>query len=292
MKNILRTIFVFVVGAVFLVSCEKKETNFDAMFNDWDPGNATYYLQFVDASQTLETGVNNDGSLKHISTTIAVALIGNPQNSDIVIPISPAPSTTISPDMYTLSASSITIPAGQSSGSITLTTITDNMPIDTWLDLVINLGTANDAPTGTTLTYKMKRIKYCYTDITALVGNWSGTDSWGYASHVVTTLVNGELIINGIGFGWFQDWWGEVIVTNTPLVMTVNAVTGSFTIAEQPYLTSTWNGAPQPAYGLSGSGKIDACTKTMTLDYIFHQDGGTFNGSAWGPAFKEVITLN
>ena len=51
MKNILRTIFVFVVGAVFLVSCEKKETNFDAMFNDWDPNNTTYYLQFVDPVQ-------------------------------------------------------------------------------------------------------------------------------------------------------------------------------------------------------------------------------------------------
>ena len=290
MKNTFKLFFTIIFAGIFLFSCD-EEVAFDALTKEPD-ANATYYLQFQNATQQLETTVNNDGEMVNIEEKITVVLMGMPQSSDIVVPLKLDPSSTISSDMYQLSANSITIPAGKSSGFVTVKSVYEKMPIAEHLKLVMTIDVGeHNAPTGTTLNYGMYRIEYCYTVLEELVGSWSGTDAWDYPTEVTTWMEDGKLMINGIGFGWFQDWWGEVIVTNTPLVMTVNQVTGTFTIEEQPYLTSTWNGDPQPAYGLSGSGKIDACNKVITLDYIFHQGGGTFDGTSWGPKFKEVITL-
>lgn len=292
MKNIFKILFVFIATGALLFSCEEEETNFASLTKAPDP-NANYYFQFKDAEQSLETSVNDEGELVDIETTISVVLMGLPRADNTVIPLVIDPSTTIDPSMYELSGTSINIPAGATSGSITVKSVVENMPIEETLKLVITLDAGgNNAPTGTTLTYNMFRINFCPLDLTQMVGSWAGTDSWDYPSEVVTALdADGNLTMNGIGFGWFQDWWGEVIVTNTPVVLDVNPVTGEFTIAEQPYITSTWGGDPQPAYGLSGSGRIDACNKAITLDYIYHQDGGTFDGTAWGPKFKEIISL-
>lgn len=292
MKNIFKLIFAIIIASISFTSCD-EEVAFDALVSAPETG-ATYYMQFKNASKSLETTVNNDGDLVDIETSIVVALMGMPLSTDLVIPLKVDPSTTISSDMYTLSATSITIPAGQSSGSVILKSVVEKMPIAEHMKLVMTIDAGeHNAAMGTTLNYDMFRIDYCYTVLEELVGeNWSGIDTWEYPSEVVTYIEDGKFMINGIGFGWFQDWWGEVIVTNTPLVMDVNEVTGEFTIAEQPYIVSTWGGDPQPAYGLSGSGKIDACNKVITLNYVFHQSGGTFDGSAWGEKFKEVITLD
>lgn len=273
MKNILRTIFIFVVGALILVSCEKKETNFAAMTKDWDPNNTTYYLQFVKATQTLVTAIDySDGSLIDISTTIGVALIGNPLSTAITIPISVDAASTISSDMYTLSSTSITIPAGKSSGSITITSVTENMPIDVPLTFIVKLGSSNDAPTGTTLTYTMKRFKYCYTDLEALAGSYAGTDSDGYATNVSTKYENGVLYVNGIGEGWMVFYWGEPILERAWLPMVVDQVSGEFTIAKAYAMTTTWAGAPY-RYEVSGSGVFDACKGLMTVTANIYYEG-------------------
>ncbi|MCF8272334.1 MAG: hypothetical protein K9I95_00730 [Flavobacteriaceae bacterium] len=138
-------------------------------------------------------------------------------------------------------------------------------------------------------------------DLSNFAGTWSGPATWyeyfGYTSEVVTTIdSNGDLWVNGIAFQWFEGWWGEVIVTNTPVKVTLtDPCTGSFVISEQPYLTSTYNDAPQPAYGLSGYGTIidDNGTIKMIVYPTFHQSGGTFNGPEFGGIpFKEVLTLD
>ncbi len=273
MKNILRTIFVFVVGAVFLVSCEKKETNFDAMFNDWDPNNTTYYLQFVDPVQSIVSAIDYaDGSLIDITAKISVALLGNPLSTDLVIPITVDPTSTISSDMYTLSASSITIQAGKSSGFITLTTVTENMPIDVPLTFKVTLGTANDAPTGNQLSYTLKRFKYCYTDLAPLVGTWTGIDNMDLVSKTEIKLEGGKVYIKGLGEGWMVNWWGETVLERAWLEMDVDQVSGEFTIDRQYLLTSDWGGDPY-RYELDGSGVINACTNELTVTYTIYYEG-------------------
>jgi len=91
----------------------------------------------------------------------------------------------------------------------------------------------------------------------SLVGTWMGTDGddtgnggTPYASEVVTTYSGGKLYITGLGRGWMQGWWGEVIITETPVEAVVNFATGKITIALQPIMTTTYNGVPQAAYSV------------------------------------------
>lgn len=296
MKKILKYFTVIAITLIGAVSCDYEDTNFEKLTNDIDP-NATFFAQFTDASKHLQTGIDANGDLVDIETTVAVVLLGTPRSEDTVINFAVDPSSTIDSDMYDLSATSITIPAGKTSGSIDLKTITEQMPAGDVLKLVLNLDAGDhNATAGTQLVYNLERIVFCLLELSDYVGTWTGTDSWGYKTEIVTTLVNGDLYMNGIGFGWFQDWWGEVIVSNTPVKVDINLVTGEFIIdrANQtvPYIESTWSGAPQPAYNILASGKITStCDQIIDFNYSFDQDGWVFDGTSWGPAFKEIIQI-
>lgn len=296
MKNILKIITLIVVTLLVTVSCNYDDSNWDALTMEPD-ANATYYIQFKNASKSLQTGVAADGSLVDIQTTVTAVLLGNPRTENTVVKFTIDPATTISPSMYQLSATSITIPAGSLSGSVTLKTNTILMPVAQVLKFILNVDAGgNTATAGTKLEYKLERINFCLLTLSDYVGTWTGKDSWGYPTEVTTTLVGGKLMMNGIGFGWFQDWWGEIIITNNPVEVDINLITGVFVIDDakqtSPYLVSTYNGALQPAYKIKASGKITStCEQIISFNYSFNQ-GGYFDGAAWGPAFKEVIKHN
>ncbi len=295
MKNIFKYIALFLGAGLVLVSCDYDENNYDSLINEVDL-NSTYYVQFKDNSKSLQTGVDESGNLVDIETKIVVALLGPVQSQDVVVNLGLDPSSTIDPSMYELSSNSVTIPAGKTSAFVTLKTNTELMPIAENLSLKLNIDAGeHNATAGTMLSYDLFRIQFCLLELSDYVGTWTGTDSWGYSTEVVTSLNDdGELMMSGIGFGWFQDWWGEVIVTNTPVKVDINLITGDIVIdaANQtvPYVTSTWNGDPQPAYQISGSGKITStCEQVIELDYSWLQGGSEYTGSAWGPGFKEFI---
>ena len=287
MKNIIRYILIFVIGTLVLSSCEETVSNWDAMTNDYDPSNSTYYIQFLNASASYETAIDEDGLPTNIETTVGVALLGAPQSSDVTVDLVADASSTLTSSMYTLSSSTITIPAGQTSGSVDLVALADEMPEDETLALVLNMDAGGaEASSAFQLDYDMLRIKFCpLDDLNDLVGSWTGFDSWNYPTEVVTFLQGDQFMISGLGVGWMTDWWGEVIITEVPLIVTMNP-DGTLVIDEQLYMTTTWNGDPQPAYSLSGTGKWDNCKKTLLIDYVFIQGGGPLNYD-----FTEDITL-
>ncbi len=287
MKNIIRYILIFVIGTLVLSSCEDVVSNWDAMTNDYDKNNTTFYIQFLNASAYYETAIDADGLPTNIETTVGVALQGAPQSSDVTVELVVDASSTMTSNMYTLSSSTITIPAGQTSGSVSLIALADEMPEDETLALVMNMDAGGaEASSAFQLNYDMLRIKFCpLIDMTDLVGSWTGFDSWNYPTEVVTALAGDQFMIDGLGVGWMTDWWGEVIITQEPLIVTMNP-DGTLVIDEQPYMTTTWNGDPQPAYSLSGTGKWDNCKKTLLIDYVFIQGGGPLNYE-----FIEDITL-
>lgn len=297
MKNLLKIITLVLITLFVSTSCQDDETNWDELTKSSDV-NAKYYVQFLDASKTLQSGVNTDGSLKDINTKIKVKLLGLPQSKDIVVNYSVDASSTISANMYELSSNSITIPAGKTVGEIDLKTNTLLMPAGQTLNLVLNIEGAEKATAGTKLVYKLERINFCLKTLSDYVGTWTGKDSWDYNTQITTSInSDGKLVMNGIGFGWFQDWWGEIIVVNNPVIVDINLVTGEFKIDEtkqtSSYLESTYNGAPQDPYKIKATGKITStCDRKIEFEYSFIQGGSAFNGSAWGPKFKEVITPN
>lgn len=273
MRKIIKNLAFLVFASLIAVSCDYDETNYDSLLNELDM-NSTYYVQFANASKDLTTGVNNDGEIIDIETTIDVVLLGPPQSEAITIDLQLDPSTTIDPSMYTLSASSVTIPAGETSGSVTLTTNTELMPEDETLKLVMNLDAgANNATAGTQINYNLYRIRFCpIDDITIFEGSYSGDTYWGPTQTTATVNANGVLEITGVGVAFMTGYWGEVI-TNMESIPIVLQPNGDFTIPETYYMSTTYNGAVQPDYNLTGYGRLDACTGTMELYYDFVQPG-------------------
>lgn len=139
-------------------------------------------------------------------------------------------------------------------------------------------------------------------DLNDVLGIWSGQASgfemFGYTSEVITTMdVNGDLLINGLAFQWFKgvESWDEVIISNTPVKITFyDGCTDDFIIEEQPYIVSTWNGSPQPAYNISGFGTLDktATGFRMIVFPTLHQPSLMIDSTLWGDRFVEVLTLD
>ena len=276
MKNIIKYILLLVLGTLVLSSCDEDLVdNYAAMTNDYDKNNATYYIQYLNASQSFQTEIDSDGLPTDIETTIGVALQGAPQASDVTVTLVVAPENTIPADAYQLSANSITIPAGSTSGSVNLTVLADQMTEDETVNLILNMDAGGaEAATASQLNYALKRIKFCpLEDLEDLAGNWGGFDDWGYPTEVTTRVEDGVFLATGFTVGWMTDYWGEVILDQTELVVTMNP-NGTLEIAEQYYMHTSWNGAEQPDYSISGTGLWDNCKKTMVIDYNLHQGGG------------------
>ena len=104
-------------------------------------------------------------------------------------------------------------------------------------------------------------------DPAALVGTWTGWDADpGYPSEVVSSITT-KLVFEGIGRGWMQDAWGEVITKQYPISMAFNYCAGTVTIPKQKIMETTWNGDPQPYYSIQGSGTFDM---SRCLSYHVH----------------------
>jgi len=277
MKNIFKILYVFIVAGALLSSCEKVETGFDKITNAPDPA-ATYYLQFINASKTLETGVTEAGGLIEIVTPIAVSLMGIPQTDAVTVNLTIDPSSTITPAMYTLSANSITIPAGKTSGSVTLTTKAASMPVGQTVKLVVTLNAGeHNTPNanGIKLTYNLKRIEFCplVNGPADLVGSWTGEDAY-YPSVVTTTANNSSSVkISGMGVGFIEDWWAEHVTALGDPVMTVTG-NGLVDIPRQYLFTTVYGGAPYD-YEIKGSGKWTNCgaSPTLVITYDIYYPG-------------------
>lgn len=312
MKKIFKFLFVYLAVGALVTSCEEVETGFDAITKVPDP-TATYYLQFINAAQSLETGVTEEGDLIESEVPVGVVLMGMPRSEAITVNLTVDPATTLTSDMYSLSATSITIPAGQTSGSVMFETVAENMaPGDTEvLVLKLDAGEHNSpSVTGTTLTYNVKRMAFCPLSggVTDFVGAWSAVDvgyDWGAEAPlsvtvpIATELSTDKLMVSGIGEAFIEQFWGEGIVDGGSFLMTVLG-NGLVDIPRQYIYTTTYGGSPYE-YEIKGSGKWENCgpkpiiTITYDIYYVGEADGltkqyvGYFGGV---PYLTAVITKN
>lgn len=291
MKNMIKYVLIFVVGALVLSSCEDLESNYAAMTNDYDPNNTTYYIQYLNATQYFETAIDEAGLPTDIVTTVGVALLGAPQSSDVSVSLVVAPESTLPSDAYTLSSQSITIPAGETSGTVDLTVLADQMTENEVVDLVLNMDAGGaEAATAAQLNYSLKRIKFCpLEDLADLAGNWGGVDDWGISEKAVTEVVDGAFMLSELGTGWLAEAWGESMVTMGSAAITMNP-NGTLVIEEQAYCTTLYDGAEYD-YALVGEGTWDNCEKTMTISYDMHNTTDGYYLSDYGYA-PITITLS
>ncbi len=289
MRKILKYLFVFIATGALLFSCEEVETNF-AMLTKAPDANATYYLQFLEASQSAETGVSVDGDLINIETTVAVALMGMPQNADINVDIAIDPSSTIGSDMYIMSANSIIIPAGKTSGSVTFTTVAENMPVGEIVNFVANMDAGeHNSPSAAAIqvNYALKRIEFCALENGAadLVGTWTGSDAW-YGTGCTIALNGADLDVTGLGWDFLDAWWGEPVIAGGTCLMNFFA-NGLVEIPRQAYCTTVYEGANYD-YEIAGSGKWTNCgdKPTLLITYDIYYPGEDMGLAAqYSPAY-------
>lgn len=133
------------------------------------------------------------------------------------------------------------------------------------------------------------------TDPSLLVGTWQGWDAdAGYPSEVVSSITSDVLKFKGIGRGWMQDAWEEVIVTETPVELTFNYCNGTVKIDLQRIMTTTYNGAPQTPYDIMGKGTFDmsGAYPVIYLQYDFYQGTAGIAKNFGIPYFELEITLD
>jgi hypothetical protein len=271
MKTISRLMLLSFFAGAFTLSCEQLSV-FDQITNPPNPED-TYYVQFLKASQNLETGVTEAGGLKEIETPIAIALMGIPQASPITIDLTIDAASTITPSMYTLSANSITIPAGKTSGSVILKTNAEEMPVGETLKFVARISAGeHNAPNSNAnnLVYNLKRIEFCPLEggIADMVGTWSGDDGGYEVSSIVTSVEGTKLKVAGIGEEFIVDFWWEEVVDGGEFLMTVTG-NGLIDIPRQYIFTTLYDGDNYD-YEIQGSGKWENCGPNPRI--IFNYD--------------------
>lgn len=160
MKKILNYIAFLLVASFVVVSCDYDENNYESLIGEPNP-NATYYIQFDDASQSFETSFDENGPVD-VETTVSVKLLGLPQPEDITVGLSLGSSSDISSEMYELGTTSIVIPAGETSASTTLTVFADLLPEEKTSSFVLNIDAGEHTATaGEVLNYNVYRSPSC-----------------------------------------------------------------------------------------------------------------------------------
>lgn len=270
MKKLAQKFIILAFIGASAVSCDYDETNYDQLTEPIDP-NATYYVQFADAERNLESGVDLQGELVDVTTTIDVALLGAPRSEDVVVDLEILPSTTIDPSMYELSATSVTIPAGETSGQVTLITNTELMPPgETFnFDVALNAGEHN-ATKGTELHYTLRRIEFCALENGSadLVGSYSvQEDLSGYETGFTVTQDGENITVDGLGQGFIENFWGEPVIADGSFTVEV-APNGELTIPRQYIFTTTWQGDPYQ-YEIAGTGVWRNCGETPVLEFEY-----------------------
>ena len=277
MKHMIKYILIFVLGGMVLSSCENMDTNFDLMTNDYDKNGSTYFIQFLNASASYETAIDENGEPTDIVTTVGVALLGPPQSSDVSVTMVVDGSSTMSPNMYTLSSNSVVIPAGGTSGSVTLTALAAEMPEDEVLTLVLNMDAGGaEASSAYQLDYSLKRIKFCPWAVDDMVGSYTGSDEGAYSGGMTAGLPfevfkvdDTHIEVSGLG-GHQWGVWGETVTAGDRVLIEV-LPNGTVTFENQ-FLCTT-DDIYDYYMGPSGeTAKWDGCTMTFTIPWIYHWD--------------------
>ena len=239
MKNIIKQFMMVTVGVLTIFSCDYDDNEYDKLTDHAPDANAEYYVQFKnpsgDAGKTLSVVLTPTG-LQEISTVVTVGILGMPQDQDITVNISVDASSTATSSMYQLGSTSIVIPAGQTAGSTTLTSISDNMVTDETVTIILDLDAGeSNAGAGTKITYYFLKPEICI----PVPGDYRVDmhDSWGDGWQTNTgsggpglqVTIDGVVTEVGLASGyegtavvtipdpsynvvWFfpGDWYGEI----------------------------------------------------------------------------------
>lgn len=139
-------------------------------------------------------------------------------------------------------------------------------------------------------------------------GFWSGVEMDFYPDKITSTPYESQvklfqgctLMIQNLGLGWMNDFWGEDVKAGGSAEITINPVAGTINIPDQYYMTTIYKGQTQPVYNIVGSGTIDLTGQhpSMTISYDLVQNGTSLagyckdNGYLKNSTFEAKISLS
>lgn len=282
------------VGSLLVFSCDYDDNEWDKLHNHAPDPSADFFVQFKNASQSFETKVDATTNQQiEISTKVVVAIMGLPLDQDLTVNLSVDPSSTLEPDMYVLGSTSLTIPAGSVSASTTVTSVSENMPIDVFLDLVLTMDSGgNNSDSGTKLVYSFKKFPFCPLTNGAydFEGSWSVTSQYNdyedpFTAAAVSTTT---LAVSGVGetFIGTSGFWFEDVVSGGTFNMTING-NGTVNIPRQYIYTTIYSGANYD-YEIAGSGTWNNCGDKLVLDFkydIYYPGDSSGLAATYGPTY-------
>lgn len=308
MKNILKIITLITVTFLVTVSCNYDDSNYDMLTKDPD-ASVGYYLQFDNNTLSSQVGRDENGNPINVNSTILVTLMGLPQTEAITATISHNAASTMSTEMYTLSTTSITIPAGKTSASFDFSTIGAKMPECEYVNLILDLNAGDKATpsdNGSKVNFKIRKISPSPLEngVSDLAGSWAIKNSYTNGSYYdeanfSATWDGTNLVASGLGQAMIDSFWGEPVVAGGDFNMTVTE-NGTVTIPRQYVFTTVYDGDNYD-YEIEGSGTwVSLCGEApeMKITYDIYYPGdavglagqyaGYFGASYFGGAF----TLN
>jgi len=166
--------YISIIAAIFalvvITSCTDEGMDFDT-----NGGKGLTFLHFVGSIQTISTEL--DAVDDHTITISVASTVKSEQARTYTLSIDPS-STAIEGTHYNLSSKTVTIPANQHSGSVTLTVVIENL-VKQVLNAVITINSDEAINYGRSMTVAMNRFDLCEFVASTLVGTFNyESDDW------------------------------------------------------------------------------------------------------------------
>ena len=250
----MKKFLILLCSAIFIMSittCVDEGMEFDT--ND---GKGLAFTHFVGSAISIATELE---AVEEHTVTITVSSTVKSDQARTYTLSADASSTAIEGTHYNLSSKTITIPAGQFSGSVTLTVVIDNLISDV-LRAVLTIDDADVISYGGIMTVSMNRVDLCEFDESMLVGtfNYASEDwmEWGTVSLAADPDDPFTIYINGIPTEDLD--WNE-----TPIILHIDPVDYSISGPKAIVAEDAWG------YGAIGfealEGSFDICSGTYIL---------------------------
>ena len=278
----MKKIFYIIIPVLLLIlpTCTKEGMEFDT-----NGGKGLAFTHFVGSSIVISTTLDDVDS-HSVSITIS-STVKSDQDRAYTMAVDPS-STAIEGTHYTLSSKTVIIPAGQYSGSATLTVIIDNLTRYA-ATAVFNLEGDDVIDYGGKMTVSMNRSDLCEFETSMLAGTfsyYSDPDNWDESGTVTITADPDnpyKIYINQDGI-----MEAEEISNGNGNAIELDINPGDFSITGPKTIIapdlSDWGMATYTNYYFAPvSGTYDVCEQTYTITFLIGVDQGD-----WG---ENVITF-
>ena len=271
LKNMKKYISIISILILFVtLSCTKEGMDFDT-----NGGKGKLFVHFVGSAQEIVTRSDQANTLEIIVSANSLSDAARTYNLNIE-----SSSTAIEGEHYVLSSKTVTIPANQYSGKVTLTANNDNLTPE---EVVVKL----EIDSEDVIDYGSKQTIYlsCFFEVTIdwLLGDWTVTDydaGEDAGSYPVTIT---KIDDNTVGIYNFWDW-GETIkatinAENSTIIIEPDAFIYNHPTYGVAKLIPVIDGSPSKTEGLIGDCKFAGITLRRYAVYV---DAGYFvtNGTS------------